>query len=692
MRNVRLLKIVSLAVVASLTFLSVPITAQQPSTEGFADQVGAVEAALAWLKTRQQPDGSFQAAFGSATGATIDALFAVTAAGGDPHGWSSGAGTPSLVDYLIDQAGTYAAESTASAAKLTLAAISAEENPGAFGGLNLPAMLAASYDAGTGLYGAGLTDQMWAMMAVAALGQAVPQAAADWLAAQQQADGGFDVAGWGADTDITSVAIEAMIAAGQPITCTVVISALNYLESQQSPTGGFPSTSVWGPASNANSTAYSIQGLLAAQENPLGSRWTVDGSTPLDDLLSFQSPSGAFEWQSGNGEDVLATVQSITALTGRPLPLRGRRIAAMRGLEWLRGQQGDDGGFGTLDLTSRAVLAIAAAGEDPSTWVSGTRPSPLDYLESRVDELDTAGKPGRLLQAVAASSGNPYNFGGRNLVDALSSFYDSATGQYDSAGNIWEHALAMMGLVAEWEIVPTEAIAWLKMQQNADGGWGWAAGSDSDSNSTSLSVQVLIPAGEPSASLVILDALAYLAGQQNSDGGFPWVKPSAWGTDSDSNSTAILTQGLLAAGENPAGITWTQTLTETDAITMAWHTVYDRLLSFQTSSGAFEWQNGTGDDLLSTVQAIPALMGITFPQRVTNLLPVTGGPGLAQESTANRRQLPHRHHHNARITSDVVFAKAAAGGDPSEWSVAERLSMIDYLLRFQMVSGAIEWQ
>ncbi|MCG2769971.1 MAG: prenyltransferase/squalene oxidase repeat-containing protein [Chloroflexota bacterium] len=678
MKNVRLLKIVSLALIASLIFLSVPITAQQPATVDFADQVAAVEAALAWLKTQQQVDGSFQAAFGSTTGATIDALFAIVASGGNPRAWSVAEG-PSIIDYLAAQATVYTADSTATAAKLALAAISADENPSAFGGLDLPAIVAASYDAGTGRYGLGLADQMWAMLAEAALRQEVPQAAADWLAAQQQADGGFDAAGWGTDTDTTSLAIEALVAARQPITCTVVISGLNYLKSQQSPTGGFPSTNVWGPDSNANSTAYSMQGLLAAGENPLGARWTVNGATPLDDLLSFQSPSGAFEWQSGFGEDIVATAQSITALTGRPLPLQGQRLAAMRGLEWLRGQQSDDGGFGTPDLTSRAILAIAAAGEEPSTWMSGTRLSPLDYLESKVNELDTAGKAGRMLQAITASYGNPYNFGGRNLIDALTSFYDPVTGRFDSEGNIWEHALAMMGLAAAWETVPTEAIVWLKTQQNGDGGWGWAAGFDSDTNSTSLSLQALVAAGEPSDSVVILNALAYLAGQQNSDGGFPWVKPSPWGTDSDSNSTAIVTQSLLAAGANPASITWTRTLTETDAITMTWHTAYDRLVSFQTSSGAFEWQDGTGDDLLSTVQAIPALLGVTFPQRAANLQAVQDALAWLRTQQQPDGSFLTGSSHNAGITSDVVFAVAAAGGDPSEWSVPEGSSMMDYL-------------
>ena len=679
MKNIRLLKIVSLVMIVSLLFISTPIAAQSPAAADFTDQTRAVNAALTWLRAQQQADGSFQAAFGSASGATIDVLFAVTAAGGDPHDWSAGEGTPSMVDYLADQASAYAAEGTAAAAKLTLAAICAEENPTTFGGLDLPDMLAASYNATTGLYGLGLADQMWAMLAIAALGQAVPQEAADWLATQQQADGGFDATGWGADTDTTSLAIEATIAAGQPVTCTAVISGLNYLKSQQSPTGGFASTNVWGPASNANSTAYCMQALVAAGENPLGARWTVTNTTPLDDLLGFQIPSGAFEWQSGTGESIVATAQAITALTGRPLPLRGRGIAARRALQWLRGQQGNDGGFGNLDLTSRAILAIAAAGEEPSTWASATGLSPLDRLESQVNDLDTAGKAGRMIKAVAASSGNPYYFGGRNLIDVLSSFYDPSTGCYDAAGNIWEHALAMMGLEAVWETVPADAVAWLKAQQNADGGWGWAAGSDSDTNSTSLCLQALVGAGEPPDSTTIANALAYLEGQQNTDGGFPWVKPSPWGSDSDSNSTSVVIQGLLAAGENPAGITWTQTLTESNAITMTWHTPYDNLFGFQTPTGAFEWQTGTGDDLLSTVQVIPALMGVSFPQKGTNLRAVHQALAWLRTRQQADGSFPADFGHNAGITSDVVFAVAAAGSDPTEWSVGGGPSMLDYL-------------
>jgi len=678
MRSKQPLRMIVLAIIAGL-ILAGSAGAQPRATADFVDQVTAVQAALAWVRTQQKGDGSFQPAFGSTTGATIDVLFAVTAAGSDPATWSVADG-PSMIDYLADQASAYAAESTAASAKLTLAAIAAEQNPSDFGGIDLPGRLAAVYDEGTGLYGAGLSDHSWALMALGALGQAVPEAAVDWLAAQQLADGSFDAWGWGSDTDTTSLAVEAAVAGGAPITCTLVISAVNYLESQQSPTGGFPSSNAWGPASNANSTAYSMQALLTAGENPVGARWTVGGQTPLDDLLSFQLPGGALEWQSGNGESLLATVQAVTALTGRPLPLKGRRVAVLDGLGWLRAQQADDGGFGPAGWTAQAVLAISSAGQEPSTWAAASGRSPVAYLAANLGEFQTAGSVGRAIQAVAASGANPYSFGGRNLIQWVMSFYDPATGQFDEASNVWEHSLATMGLQAACRPVPAEAVAWLKAQQNADGGWGWAAGSDSDTNSTALAMQSLAASGEPAGSACVLEAVAFLVNQQNGDGGFQWVKPNPYGPDqSDSSSTAGVVQALLATGEEPGDTDWTKTFTQTAATSIAWNTPYDSLLGFQTDEGAFEWQEGTGADLLSTVQAIPALRGITFPQRGEHLRATEDALDWLALQQQPDGSFPAAFGHNAGVTCDVVFALASAGRSPNDWVVAGGPSVMDYL-------------
>ncbi|MGI8857338.1 MAG: cell wall anchor protein, partial [Thermomicrobiales bacterium] len=68
--------------------------------------------------------------------------------------------------------------------------------------------------------------------------------------------------------------------------------------------------------------------------------------------------------------------------------------------------------------------------------------------------------------------------------------------------------------------------------------------------------------------------------------------------DGDANSTAYVLQAKIAARANPAEITRTRAA----------------LLALQNPSGAFPFQKAAPDDnLLATVQAIPALNGVAFP-------------------------------------------------------------------------------
>jgi hypothetical protein len=99
--------------------------------------------------------------------------------------------------------------------------------------------------------------------------------------------------------------------------------------------------------------------------------------------------------------------------------------------------------------------------------------------------------------------------------------------------------------------------------------------------------------------------LAFFKEQQNEDGGFPAIKPSDWGTESNANSTANVIMALVAVGEKPTGERWTK----------AGGTPMKALLALQAADGRIEFQPGIGEPLLSTVQAIPALMNATLPLR-----------------------------------------------------------------------------
>ena len=278
------------------------------------------------------------------------------------------------------------------------------------------------------------------------------------------------------------------------------------------------------------------------------------------------------------------------------------------GLDYLAAQQQADGGFtngfsegSDLGTTCDAVLAITAGGQDASTWVTDEGNSPLDYLHAQVTAgtVEALGLKAKIALALLATGQDPAAFAGSDLVAELNAAYDGASGSYGSS--IFDQALVMLTLSAAGEQVPSTAIEYLLDVQAADGSWSLFGGSEDvgDTNTTALSIQALCATGhcgEPG------EAFTYLHQVQNADGGFPYQNPSDYGTDTDANSTAVVLQALLAAGEplsdwSPAG----------DSPLDALDALYD------SDSGGFLWQAAVpGGNVLATAQAIPALAGYTF--------------------------------------------------------------------------------
>lgn len=130
-----------------------------------------------------------------------------------------------------------------------------------------------------------------------------------------------------------------------------------------------------------------------------------------------------------------------------------------------------------------------------------------------------------------------------------------------------------------------------------------------DSNTTALVAQALVAAGAGADSLA--PSLAYFRAKQNPDGGWTYQKPSPYGEATDANSTSLVLQALLAAGESPAD----------------WGDPVRSLLALQTGDGGLAFNAETpGDNLLATVQAIPALAGVSLAQP-PELTPPAGGGG-----------------------------------------------------------------
>jgi hypothetical protein len=271
-----------------------------------------------------------------------------------------------------------------------------------------------------------------------------------------------------------------------------------------------------------------------------------------------------------------------------------------RALVWLRGQQQADGGFSNgftpgsdPGTTSDAVLAIVAAGDDPAAW-SGPGASPLEFLNQAVGVGDVAG-PGaaaKVALAMLAAGADPRSVAGHDLADEITQGFDPATGFFGMGP--YDSALAILALTGMQQPLPAGAIDGLIGARLPDGSYafnGDRTPGAGDSNTTAIVVQALVAAGNTDEAAA---SLPYFQAARNDDGGWTYQKPSAFGEATDANSTALVLQALYALGESPDD----------------WREARAVLESLQVPSGGFIFNAATsGENLLATVQAIPALAG-----------------------------------------------------------------------------------
>ena len=435
--------------------------------------------------------------------------------------------------------------------------------------------------------------------------------------------------------------LQALIAASVPHTDTVILNALAYLDAAQNDDGGFPDASIVGngDVSNADSTAFAVQGILASGEDPLAARWRPIATNPISYLLGLQQPDGAFTF--GGQPSQLATQQVIPALAGRPFPYLGRAAASRAALKYIQSQQQADGSFAGFGLGSTldAILAINAAGGDPQSFISSAGKRPLDYLRPRAAAYaaKSAAATGKLVVGMVAAGADPRSFAGLNLVISTTLRYNSSTGAFGS--NTFDQAWAMLGLAAVGQSIPLSATAHLQAIRATGGGWGFIANAPAgDADSTGLALQALAAAGVRPASTTttvssaaicttgagsnnpaVLDALAFLHTQENADGGFHPDFDSA----TSASSTGLALQGLAAYHDTPRGLSWTNVITDGSASALTLRNPVDTLLGLQTLDGGFPGFSGPNDPS-STYAALPGLLGRTFPASVRALryLPV----------------------------------------------------------------------
>ena len=573
-------------------------------------EILAAQAALEWLRPQQLANGSY----GDSLNSTLDTIIAVAAMGDDAEDWRGSEGN-SLLDYTCDQAAQYADDSAARAGKLALSLAAAGLDPREFKCLDLVDTLTGYYDADTGALGWGsLTDQSWGMLGWRAAGETLPTTATQYLMSlADPTDGGWGFPGWGSDVDMTALTLEALVAGDEPLTSTAVISGLAFLKVQQEADGGFAPD--WLGSSNTSSTAWVVQGLLAAGEDPLRAQWTAVSDThPISYLLTMQLKEGSFAWvDPQQGADLLSTQQAIPALVGRHFPLLSRAVALRRAVGWIRAQQQADGSFPGWNpgATIDAILALSASGYDPLSFVSAGGKTPLDYLATQAPTyiLESAASAGKMAAGVVASGGDPRDFAGQDLVDGVTSYYSSTIGAYGTS--TLDQAWSILGLAAAGETVPISATQYLEEIRASDGGWGFLPGGatwGTDPDSTSLALQALAAVGVGRDSEAVKDGLAYLRSAQNDRGGVQGL----WDTDTNPSSTGLALQALAAYDEDSRGLHWTKTVTDGSFTRLTLRNPLDTLMSLQTVEGGFPGFTGANDPG-ATYQAVPGIAGRSFP-------------------------------------------------------------------------------
>ena len=210
---------------------------------------------------------------------------------------AAGAPAPGSLDYL------HAQESSLTATTDVALVALAEE---ALGDRN-EALLGELRPSPNGAIGPTLNSTMWAVLA---LGRS-PAATTRYLVARQARSGGFS---WGVggrpDSNDTAAGLEAFRVAG--VHGAPVTRAVSFLLGFENCDGGFELSR--GRGSDAQSTAWAIQGLVAAGRTPPRAAFAY--------LARLRRPDGSYRYSARyDSTPVWVTSQVLAALAKRPFPL-----------------------------------------------------------------------------------------------------------------------------------------------------------------------------------------------------------------------------------------------------------------------------------------------------------------------------------------------------------------------------------
>ncbi len=282
------------------------------SARAEAAPAGGPDAAVGWLRSVQNEDGGYGEKPGSESGQSMTgwAMLGFEAAGINPQDVASGKGV-SPVEYLQEEISTV--QSPGDLARTILALEGAGIEPREFGGRNLVAALLAKRRP-DGSYEDWPNSTAYAVVALRSAGIANVADSVEWLREAQNEDGGWgDVPGAPSNADGTGAVLQVFSPSSK-----AAQRGVGFLRQVQQPGGGYRLGG--NGALNTQSTAWAVEGLLAAGADP--AQFKRGGKSAYEYLEDNQAGDGHYRYSSKSDQTpVWVTGQVLVAASKKYLPL-----------------------------------------------------------------------------------------------------------------------------------------------------------------------------------------------------------------------------------------------------------------------------------------------------------------------------------------------------------------------------------
>lgn len=326
-----------LAVTALLLALLATVAVASTSARNPLNQA-RLDSTIRYLQEVQNPDGGFGGDRGreSTQGISAWVALALAAGGINPLCQARPSGTDAygfLVNHFqrgLEEEISWPTIPTTALERELMVVNAAGTDPHSFAGHDLVAEILARADEDDGSFpfvpdGQGqINDTAFAILSLTPVHEPAAEAAigpaADWLASQQNEDGGWSwsVKGKPSEADLTGTVIQALRAAGR-VDSQAERNGLKYLREIQDPDGGFPEFG-GEPESNVASTAWAAQGIWAAGQDP--ETWLAGGREPLGFMASLQQADGRLRWKASQDlNGVWMTAYAAPAFVGQTWPI-----------------------------------------------------------------------------------------------------------------------------------------------------------------------------------------------------------------------------------------------------------------------------------------------------------------------------------------------------------------------------------